>query len=235
MTRLEWDTIPDRKIKYGVEKGVLYPKNSPGVVWNGLISVDESESDSDVVVGYFDGQAYYRERSSSSFSAKLTSFTHPTELYATEPFGLSYVTGNELHIVYNAMVSTKDHLYQSTNDNPDPSIFTWNLVTRPVKISGMKATAHIIIDLDRMYSEVSTELTSILYGTESTDARIPSIDELLVIFEEGSLLLIIDHGDGTWTAIGPDNMVDLVDSDSFEIDSPSVIFINDHTYTVSSW
>lgn len=232
MTRLQWRY---EDVSYGIEKGVLYPKNSPGVVWDGLTSVDESSEDSDVAVGYFDGQAYYREESAKGFSAKITAFTFPYELNFVDTFGLSYISGTELHLVYNALLATSDQAYDTIKQTAEPSIFTWNLVTTPVKIPGFKATSHLIIDLDSTYSTVLAGVENVLYGTDSTEARLPSILELLDIFEQGSVVRIVDHGDGSWSAIGPDAYVHMIDANSFEIISPTAVYLDDHTYRISSW
>lgn len=235
MTRLVWDKESDRKVKYGIEKGVVYPKNSPGVVWNGLISVDETESDSDVAVGYYDGQAYYRERSSEGFTAKINALTMPDALYFPNTFGFSYVAGTELHLVYNAMLAANDRLYSSPKAVEDPTIAGATLITTPIKVPGLKAASHFIIDKSKTYSSVLESIESVLYGSDDFEPRLPSILELLDIFENGSLMRIIDNGDGTFTAIGPDFMVAMVDADSFRITSPSAIYLDDHTYRVSSW
>lgn len=235
MTRLVWDKPKDRYVKYGVEKGVIYPKNSPGVVWNGLIDISESDAESDVAVGYFDGQAYYRERSSEGFSAKITAYTFPDTLYSDSTFGMTYVTDEELHLVYNAMISSTDRPMHSERNDPDPTIFSWELVTTPVQIPGLKACSHLIVDISAVPAETLESLQHLLYGTDSTDPRLPPIPELFDIFEVGAIFKVIDNGDGTWTAIGPDSWFAFPTPDTFEITSPSAIFIDDSTYKISSW
>lgn len=232
MTRLRWD---DRNYAVGVEKGVIYPKNSPGVVWNGLISVEEGEADSDATVGYYDGQAYYRQKSSGGFSAKVTSFSYVEEMTQPQTLGFSYQTNNELHLVYNAMFAESDKLYSSLKDQADPTILVWNLVTTPIQIPGRKATSHLVIDLSKIYPETLEELTELLYGTDTTDPTMPPIAVVLEIFENTAHMIITDNGDGSFTAAGNDFMVAMVDADSFRITSPSVVYLDDHTYRVSSW
>lgn len=232
--KLVWDRPTERDVIFGVEKGVLYPKNSPGVVWNGLISVEENEQDSDVAVGYYDGQAYYRQRSIESYSAKITALTFPDALYSVDPFGLSYVVGDDIHLIYNAMTSSYDRSYPSQNDKPDPTIFSWNIVTTPIEVPGHRRSSHFIIG-GETYPSVYATIQDLLYGTEDTDPRIPSPAELIDIFEQGALVQIVDNGDGSWSAIGPDEFVHMVDADSFQITSPTIVFLDDHTYRISSW
>lgn len=235
MTRLEWGSRRDRIVKYGVEHGVFYPKNSPGVVWNGLISINETPESSDVAVGYYDGVAYYRERGAEGFAAQIQCFTYPDSIFATEPFGLSYKTSGELHLVYQGLATSDARVYSSIKASIDPTIHVWNLVTTPVKIPGFKATSHLIIDLTRTAPGIAEVLEDLLYGTESTDPRLPPFEELLEIFETYAIFKIVDNGDGTWTAFGPEDWIDTYVDGSFEITSPSAIYISPTTYKISSW
>ncbi len=77
-------------------------------------------------------------------------------------------------------------------------------------------------------------IEDLLYGSASTAPRLPDPQEILDLFEEGAILKIIDHGDGTWTAIGPDDVVYMTDPDTFEINWPSVVYLDEDTYQVSS-
>jgi hypothetical protein len=233
--KLIWGRYHDVTIKFGVYHGVLYPKNSPGVVWNGLISVEETESPSDVVVGYYDGEAYYREQRAGGWTGKVSALTFPDVLYSPDEFGFSYRAGNEIHIIYNAMASSFEAPALSEKKTLDPSIFTWNLVTTPVQVPGMKASSHFVIDAEAVYSGVLEDLEALLYGTDTTDPRLPPPEELLDIFEAGSMIRIIDNGDGTWTAIGPPAYVYMTDYRTFEITSPTAVYLDDHTYKISSW
>jgi hypothetical protein len=77
-------------------------------------------------------------------------------------------------------------------------------------------------------------LEDVLYGTDDESPRLPSPEEVFEIFEENAILRIIDNGDGTWTAIGPDSAIEMLDSETFEITWPSAVYIDADTYTISS-
>ena len=66
----------------------------------------------------------------------------------------------------------------------------------------------------------------------------PYPDELIPLFQEAEnahTLLVIDHGDGSWTAIGSDDVVALGSNPTeFTIASPSAIFLDSESYTLST-
>src|SRR5215216_6404257 len=78
---LEWGNVEDRIFETGVERGVLYPLDGPGVAWNGLISVDEKTS-RDVKSYYLDGIKFLDHAVPGAYSAKVEAFTYPEELDA---------------------------------------------------------------------------------------------------------------------------------------------------------
>jgi len=91
-----------------------------------------------------------------------------------------------------------------------------------------------VISADVAYSSALSDLEDVLYGSATTDPRIPLPAEILSIFEENSILQIIDNGDGTWTAIGPSSAIIMLDSITFQIDWPSAVFIDANSYSIHS-
>ena len=87
---------------------------------------------------------------------------------------------------------------------------------------------------DVAYSAAISDLEDMLYGTNAEAPRLPLPDEIISIFEENALLRIIDHGDGTWTAIGPDEAITMITPTEFEIDWPSATYLDEETYTIRS-
>lgn len=67
-----------------------------------------------------------------------------------------------------------------------------------------------------------------------TPPRFPTLEELLDIFESGVILRITDHGDGTWTADGPDSAIQMLTESMFRITWPSAVYISADTYQISS-
>lgn len=211
MTRLEWNTVGERTFEAGVDRGVLYIEGFAGVPWNGLISISESPSGGDVTPHYIDGIKYLNQVSGEDFQATLEAFTYPEEfslcdgtapvkngLFATQQskksFGLSYRTkvgndvagieyGYKIHLVYNAIASPTDRPNNTLTDSIEPFNFSWDIFTKPPTFTGYKPTAHFIIDFRNTPSELMQQIEDILYGHTDATPRLPSVEELISIFE----------------------------------------------------
>jgi hypothetical protein len=240
MTKLVWDQAADRRYEAGLDRGVFYPRSGPGEVWNGLTSVQESPSDADERTRYLDGVRTRTRRKPGDFSGTIEAFTYPesfqTLLDQRKPrgFDLSYrvktADSYKIHLVYNILVSPTTHMYEQEDTIP----FSWDFTTTPAPFPQARPTAHFVIEASDAYSWTLEALENVLYGDESTPPTMPSPLGILDIFEENSILQIIDHGDGTWTAIGPDDVVSMLDATTFQIDWPSAVYIDATSYTVRS-
>lgn len=258
MTRLIWHAHGSRLYEFGIDRGVFYPQQGEPVVWDGVIAVNETSSEDSVSL-YVDGKPYRKRKSEDSFTATLEAFTYPLEFEeydgsasgsmnpkVRKSFGLSYRTriGNDgkygsdyayrIHLLYNVLAAPSESSYSSIGNSSDITVFSWGLTTLPTNIPGFRAGAHLIIDTTIAYSWVVEELEGILYGTDDTPPRLPSISELIELFENASILLIIDHGDGIWTAIGPDSAIQMLDETTFQITWPSAIYLDEESYQISS-
>ena len=240
MTRLVWDSRP-RDYEMGLDRGVFYPQNAPGEVWGGLITISEESSDSEVSFRHVDGVKVYQRRSSGHFSGTIEAVTYPESMNndifghsLRTSFGLSYrvmrAASYEIHLVYNVLLSPSQYVHQQTEFEP----FSWGFTTTPIAIPDAKPSAHLIIDSSVAYSWTIAALEEVLYGTESVDSHLPTPSEVFDIFEENAILRIIDNGDGTWTAIGPDSAIVMLDSTTFEITWPSANYIDADSYTIHS-
>lgn len=243
MTRLSWDLLSERNYEVGVDRGVLYPKTGPGMAWNGLVSVKESSTTSEVVSNYIDGMKFRSKQDLDSFSAAIVAYFYPESLDSPAPFGFSYRTmlsdgeNYKLHIIYNAFMEPSEETYDSINQQSDILQFGWNITTVPKAIPGHRPSAHFIIDTRIVYSWALEELENLLYGTVAQDAYLPSVQEVLDLFENASILKITDHGDGTWTAETRDDYPDILtmlDSTTFQITWPSAVYLDSETYKISS-
>lgn len=254
MTSIIHNSLQDRIFETGLDRGVLYPTFGAGVAWNGLISVEESTDDADSDGLYYDGYKYETFHTTGEFVASIEAYTYPREFqqqlgYLTAQgrptFGLSYRTlvgsalhgddyAYKIHLVYNAMVSPSSSDNLSLGEEVEPNVFNWDISTKPVKIPGYKASSHFVIDSRLAYPWVIEALEKIIYGTETEDPRLPRVPELIELFESGSILRITDHGDGSWSAEGPDEAITMIDSTTFEIDWPSAVFVADDAYTIQS-
>lgn len=260
MTRTIWDALTDRKYTTGITQGMLYISDGSGVPWSGLISVAQG-GDPEQESFYFDGTRYFSRSLNDTFSGTLSAFTYPDEL---EPFigvsgiagaqrrpacSISYRTNNEWHIVYNMTLAPAQREYVTLSDQVNPLELAWDFTTQPVKIPGGRPSSHVVILLDDSYPDAISGLEAIMYGTDDspdydptiptgtpgTDPALPSIADILEIFESHTTLRITDNGDGTWTASGPDDVVVLTGPSSFQINADSAIFIGDGVYRISSF
>jgi hypothetical protein len=209
MTKLSWGTPGERFYETGVDRGVLFVDNN-GVAWNGLVSVQEKADGGEPQPFYIDGFKYLQIASAEDFSATIQAFSAPrefgpcdgaTELYAgltvkqqkRKQFGFSYRNkvgndtvgsdlGYKIHIVYNALAAPSEREHKSITDSPDPVTLSWEISTNPPPATGFRPTAHFVVDTRRAYGPDVTALEDILYGTSSTNSRLPSVTELLAIF-----------------------------------------------------
>lgn len=257
MTRMKWDDKL-RTYSLGLDRGVMFPPDGgAGVAWNGLVSVLESDDFDDISSEYVDGQKFSVNVSLGTYSAKIRSLTTPDEVFEyagysenlfsdqfKKPFSMTYRSfintetdpGSryQIHLVYNALVKSSGGSYLTLKDSSEVVVLEWDLTAKPIQIDGYFGSAHFIVDSAIAHPDTLEELEEIVYGSLDRDPRMPSFDELLDIFESGVILRIIDHGDGTWTAEGPDEAIQMIDETTFRITWPSAIYISSDTYMISS-
>jgi hypothetical protein len=262
VARLVWGEIGERFFETGVDRGVLYLESRPGVVWNGLTSVSETPSGGDTQGYYIDGIKYQNVANAEEFEGTIEAFTYPDEFAECEglvspfsglfltsqgrkSFGLSYRTlvgndingvdkGYKIHLLYNVLAEPTSRNNSSMDDSPTPQNFSWRITTLPPPVTGYRRTAHYIIDSRVTDPLALTAIEDILYGTESLTSRLPLPTELFTIFETNSSFVVVDNGDGTFTASGTDFEVFMSGVDTFTIDTPSAVFIDADSYTLSS-
>ena len=202
MAKLEWDKISDRTYETGLDHGVLYFPPDPaqptayddGVVWNGLINIDEQFDTGGNNANYFDGVKYLDSYDYGDFVATLSAFTYPDKfleyegmaslgigLYVDDQhhkmFGMSYRTfisssvqgvkaGYRIHLLYNLTVQENNYNYQNGSADPQPVDFQWTLYGRPEALPNFKPTTHIILDSRYLEPTLLKTLEDILYGTD---------------------------------------------------------------------
>ena len=238
MTKLSWDS---RTYESGLDRGVLYLEDNSGIAWNGLMAVNESNDGFELSSNYIDGYKYAIHQTQGNFAATLQAFTYPDEfeeydghsefVYTNQKrkkFNFSYRTkikedSYKIHLVYGALTEPSERANTTLGSDMAPAVFSWALV----------ADAHYVIDSTVAYPETLAEIESMLYGSEVENSSLPDIDTIVEIFESEVDLRITDNGDGTWTAEG--DSVTMLDATTFQIDSPSVIFLTSDTYRVSSY
>jgi hypothetical protein len=262
MAQLTWDSIGSRIYETGLDRGVLYLTNGTGVAWNGLISVAEESQSNGTMPLYYDGVKYFDQPSPYEFSGTINAYTYPVEFlqydgyaYAADgmffnnqnrsTFSISYRTaigndtqnlkyGYKIHIIYDMTTDPSQVSYATTNDGAEPIEFSWKVNSRPQIVDGFAPVSHVILDSRLMSSGTLMTIENILYGTNSTLPRVPPASELYSIVQSGTGVIIIDNGNGTWTAIGTDSLFTMLDSTTFQITSVNATYIDADTYQIST-
>jgi hypothetical protein len=195
MTQLVWDELAARRSSAGVSRGVLYPPTGPGVVWNGLVSVEETAQGADKNEYHYDGVKYHDETTNPDFQAKLQAYSHPREFkpclgeqelvpgftvtrQPREPFELCYRTelepvGYRLHLLYNVMATPQGRSYKSAGASVEPSMVDVLLSAAPMDSTTIRPTGHFMIDSVHISSDKMDEIEWLLYGTEFGSPFLP--------------------------------------------------------------
>lgn len=208
MSRLIWDKYEERIYEYGVDHGVLYPIEKgvygKGVVWNGLITVNENPSGAEDNEQYADNMVYLNLKSAEKFGGSIECFTYPDEFAACngerelvpgvyveqqrrQRFGFSYRTnigetfdenrGYKLNIVYGAAASPSEKARNTVNESPEAATFTFEFSTVGIAVEGFRPIAHLVIDSTKTDKTKLAALEKILYGTDSDD---PDSDDAIL-------------------------------------------------------
>lgn len=265
MTVLVWDKVGEKRYEAGISHGVLYLRDGRVAVWNGLTRMDEdSESEltsyyldgvkhlENLSPGDFSGKlkawTYPDELDSVTGVAEVSP---GLEYYEQPPksFNLSYQTrisndldpdaGYKIHLLYNLLAKPDSFEFETLSEKAEaPTEFSWSLSGTPpipTLTPGFRPTVHVVVDSMRTDPETLEAIENIIYGTATTDPRFPTIDELRALFDVYGILVIIDNGDGTWTAI--DQAGDYIVMNSatqFTINNADATYLNATTYTVST-
>jgi hypothetical protein len=210
MAKLEWDKLTDRTFEAGLDRGVLYPIESPGVPWNGLVSVNEKLG-RELKSYYLDGIKFLDHFVPGAYSASLSAFTYPEELdrilgvhefvpgvrihdQRVGMFHLSYRTligdpldgldlGYKLHLVYNLTANPSDVAFNSLGKDVAASVFQWEISGVQTSMWGIRPANHLSFDSRDTPPEILTMVENALYGTETTEPGMPDLVELLTTIE----------------------------------------------------
>lgn len=227
MVTLKWDEVGSRTFENGIDRGVLYLPDGSAVPWNGLTSVVE-KFDKKTNPIYFDGMKVDDVVELGTFTGTMKAVTYPdvfTELEGLgtirngvfvadqkpKKFGLCYRTrigddfnGEEsaykINVIYNVTAIPAERTHASLTINPTLVEFEWNLTAVPTEVMGYRPSPHLIIDSRNVDPWLLEDLENLLYGSESEDAYLIPMDELVAFFEDWYRIKITDNEDGTWTA-----------------------------------
>lgn len=201
-----FETGVSKGVLYVQNSDGTYPK---GVAWNGLTNISEKPTGAETTPLYADDIKYLNLVSAEDFEASIEAYMYPDEFMQCDgsaelvpgvsvgqqertPFGLCYTTilgndtennahGKKIHIVYGATASPSEKSYGTVNDNPEAITFSWELKTTPVNVTGKKPTATLVIDSTKVDADKLKALETILYGSNTAEARLPFPDEVVRI------------------------------------------------------
>lgn len=204
-----YETGTEQGVLYPKSDDGTYPK---GYAWNGLTGVSEAPSGAEETALYADNIKYLSLTSAEEFGATITAYTYPDEFEQCDgsadiapgvtvgqqdrtPFGLVYKTqigndikgnshGYKLHLVYGAKAKPSSRDYKTINDSPEAIEMSWEITTTPIKVPGFKATAHLTIDSTKVSAAKLAKLEDILFGSETSDARLPLPAEIINIMKD---------------------------------------------------
>ena len=245
-----YETGVESGVLYPKSDDGTYPK---GYAWNGLTGVSEAPSGAEETPIYADNIKYLSLTSVEEFGATITAYTYPAEFEQCDgsadiapgvtvgqqdriPFGLAYKTqigndtkgnnhGYKLHLVYGAKAKPSSKDYKSINGDPEAIELSWEISTTPIKVPGFKPTAILTIDSTKVNGTKLAKLEDILFGSETSDARLPLPAEIIEIMkDEADPALTI-----TVTPITGED--DLLGKKAADLQSN--IVINDNTMNIS--
>lgn len=196
MVRLDWSNSEKGNYKTTIDRAVFYPKGGTGCAWSGLITVDEQLVDVDRPYIYVDGVGHLNRLVDDSFKAVISAMTYPLDFepfiygsknrfdlcYREKQIGSNY----NIHIVYNALIIPKTKNYYAVNQ--DSELFIWNLYTKRELVPNARSSSHFVINSLLVNFDILDTIESQLYGTDNCLPRMPTIIELLSIFENASLV-----------------------------------------------
>lgn len=211
MTRIDWAATGRRYFEAGVDRGVLYVGNNPGVPWTGLVSVRQNQSGGEVKPRYLDGIKISNRTSPENFECNIEAYTYPLEFEQCDgtafvqnglritqqrrkTFGMVYRSkvGNDveglefaykIHILYNLKAEPSERPFRTLSDQNEPATFNWRVTSRESMVSGYRPSAHYVIDSRDVPQELLQNVEDVLYGTETTDPTLPTPGELIFMFD----------------------------------------------------
>ena len=105
----------------------------------------------------------------------------------------------KIHVIYGCMASPSSKSYSTVNDSPEALTLSWEVSTLPVVIEGAKPTSEFVFD-GLKYKQLGImnilhAIENVLYGTDETDPRLPSMDEIQEIYVYQRYMLDSDGED----------------------------------------
>jgi len=244
---LTWDPPDQRYFSHGLDRGVLFIPGREAMPWNGLQGFDENSAAATTLY-YRDGVIYLADADAGDFTGQISAIFYPRQFgecigipevadgffadgQKPKRFGFSYRTligsgtkgdmfGYEIHLVYNCMASIGQRSRRTINgSSPEPTTFTFDVVSTPVKLTGFRPTAHFKIDTRGMDDSLIADLENLIYGDDVIPTEMPDPNVLYDMMNFGSAMIVTDHGDGTFSVEGSQENVPMIDDDHFQLNN----------------
>lgn len=202
----EYEAGVSRGVLYTLASGGVYDK---GVAWNGLTNADENPSGGESTPLYANNKKYAELDGNEEYGLTLQAFTYPKEFEACDgtaevvkglsvgqqarvPFGFAFRTeigndeeglnaGYKLNLVYGCKAKPSARTNATIGESPEAATFSWEVTTTPVDVPGYKAAAKLTIDSRDIEPDKLKAIEQILYGTGSTEARLPLPAEIMTL------------------------------------------------------
>lgn len=183
----------------------LYPT---GVAWNGLTAVTESPSGAESNKLYADNRVYANIMSAEELSGTIEAYMWPTEFnscdgtaspypgvyvgqQSRDTFGFVYKTkigndvsedlGYKLHLWYGCKASPSEKAYNTVNESPELTTFSWEVSAEKIEVPGLKPAASLTIASTEVDAAKLAALEAVLFGTAGVDARLPLPAEVFTL------------------------------------------------------
>jgi hypothetical protein len=191
-----------------------------GVAWSGLTKVSEAPEGAEPTTLWADDIEYMSLYSKEKYKATVEAYMYPDEIaecdgtaeiapgvrigqQSRKSFGFAFKSliandtegddyGYKLHLAYGCKIKPSSKDYTTVNDSPEGATFSWEMSTTPVAVNGFKPSATVVIDSTKVDPEKLKQLEDILYGTDTTDARLPLPDEVAELMASNPLTLNVD-------------------------------------------
>lgn len=217
MAALVWNVSAEKFYESGMDRGTLYVRNgsglyTPGVAWEGLISVTEKPGGAEATDLWANNVLYSKLVSPEIFDGAMEAYQFPDEWWpcdgvvadtitgafvhqqARSTFGLAYRTrvgsdqdgaeaAYKIHLIYGCLVAPSEVARTTINDSPEAATFSWEFKTTPVSMTGYSALSKLTFDTRTLSAGNLTVLESQLWGLDDvTTPNLPLPDTLFALF-----------------------------------------------------
>lgn len=218
MSRLVWDRPLEKTYEYGVDHGVLYVKPNggylAGVAWNGLLEVG-IEEDSDDEKLYEHTVPYASIPSEPECTVTIRAYTYPDEFLPCmgylgssgisanrqrkRYFGMSYRSfvgdairpeaGYKIHVIYGCKVQNCNISHKTRTEKADITEFEYECLSIPEENKYYAPVTELIFDSREIDRAKMDLVESLLWGSDTQEARLPSANDLIDLIEHTHVIV----------------------------------------------